>query len=214
MGIGGQSGMVITWVIIIFTSIVSFTAFNRNDIFNRWKFNPYIIIQDKQWYRFFTYSLLHADWMHLLMNMFVLYSFGEQVEFFMKYYFGVKGLLFYGLLYIGGFFLSVIPSFEKHKHDSWYNAVGASGAVSAVVFSSIIFMPTSKMILIFLPFPIPAPIFGILYLIFSAYMARRASDNIGHDAHFWGALFGALFTIALKPVLAISFYYQLIHSIF
>ncbi|MFH0867155.1 MAG: rhomboid family intramembrane serine protease, partial [Bacteroidota bacterium] len=100
----------------------------------------------------------------------------------------------------------------KHKHHSWYNAVGASGAVSAVVFSSIIFWPSSKIGLLLLPIPIPASIFGILYLLFSAYMARRASDNIGHDAHFWGALFGALFTIALKPALAISFYYQLMHS--
>jgi len=214
MGIGRPSGMMITWIIIIVTCIFSITAFNRRDIFDRWKFNPYIIIQSKQWYRFFTYSLLHADWVHLTMNMFVLYSFGELVEIYMKYYFGIKGLMLYALLYIGGVFLSVVPSFEKHKLHSWYNAVGASGAVSAVVFSSIIIMPSMKMYLLFLPFPISAPIFGILYLIFSAYMARKASDNIGHDAHFWGALFGALFTIALKPALAISFYYQLLHSIF
>lgn len=204
--------MVITWIIIVITTVASLIAFNRNDLFNRWKFNPYQVLHAKQWYRFLTYGILHADWFHLIINMFVLYSFGEQVEFFMKYYFGAKGLLFFVLLYVGGICLSVIPSFEKHKKHIWYNAVGASGAVSAVVFSSIIFWPSSKIGLLLLPIPIPASIFGILYLIFSAYMARRASDNIGHDAHFWGAIYGVLFTIALKPSLALSFYYQLLHS--
>ncbi len=204
--------MVITWIIIVITTVASLIAFNRDDLFNRWKFNPYQALNAKQWYRFLTYGILHADWFHLIINMFVLYSFGEQVEFFMKYYFGFKGLLYYVLLYFGGICLSVIPSFEKHKHHSWYNAVGASGAVSAVVFSSIIFWPSSKIGLLFLPIPVPASVFGILYLIFSAYMARRASDNIGHDAHFWGAIYGVLFTIALKPVLVLSFYYQLMHS--
>jgi membrane associated rhomboid family serine protease len=203
--------MVITWIIIIFTAGTSLIAFNRDELFNRWKFNPYQALHARQWYRFFTYGLLHADWFHLIINMFVLYSFGEQVEFFMKYYFGSQGKLFYVLLYIGGICLSVIPSFFKHKQHEWYNAVGASGAVSAVVFSSIIFWPSSKIALLFLPIPIPASIFGILYLIFSAYMARRAKDNIGHDAHFWGALFGALFTIVLKPALALTFYHQLLH---
>jgi len=142
--------------------------------------------------------------------MFVLYSFGGQVEYLMVFIFGMKGYLYYILLYIGGIFLSVVPSFEKHRNDSWYNAVGASGAVSAVVFSSIIFLPSSKIVFLLLPFPIPAVVFGILYLVYSAYMAKRATDNIGHDAHFWGALFGAVFTIALKPALAVSFAEQLL----
>lgn len=204
--------MIITWIIIVITTVASLIAFNRDDLFNRWKFNPYQVLHAKQWYRFLTYGILHADWLHLIINMFVLYSFGRRVENLMKDIFGSQGLLFYFLLYFGGIFLSVIPSFEKHRNHSWYNAVGASGAVSAVVFSSIILEPSSKIGLIFLPIPIPASIFGILYLLFSAYMARRASDNIGHDAHFWGALFGALLTIALKPTLAILFYHQLLHS--
>lgn len=201
--------MLVTWIIIFFTAGISLIAFSKQELFEKWKFNAYLIRESRQWYRFFTYAVLHADWMHLLINMFVLYSFGESVELLMKYYFGAKGILYFILLYIGGIILSVIPSFEKHKHDSWYNAVGASGAVSAVVFSSIIFMPNAKLMLMFLPIPIPAAIFGILYLVFSAFMAKRAKDNIGHDAHFWGALFGALFTIALKPVLAIYFLHQL-----
>ncbi len=201
--------MIITWIFIIITAAVSIPAFSNKELFSRLRFNPYIIKETRQWYRFFTYGLLHADWAHLMINMFVLYSFGEMVENFMKYYFGLKGNLYYVLLYIGGIFISVVPAFEKHRNDSWYNAVGASGAVSAVVFSSIIFWPSSKIMFLLLPIPIPAVVFGVLYLVYSAYMSRRASDNIGHDAHFWGALFGVLFTIVLKPELALIFVKQL-----
>jgi len=201
--------MLITYIIIIITASVSIPAFSNQELFARMRFNPYIIKETKQWYRFFSYGLLHANWAHLLMNMFVLYSFGEQVEYFMKLYFGLKGNLYYALLYVGAIIISVVPSFEKHKNDSWYNAVGASGAVSAVVFSSIIFWPTSKIMFLLLPIPIPATVFGILYLAYSAYMAKRGTDNIGHDAHFWGALFGVVFTIVLKPELALLFVKQL-----
>ena len=202
--------MLITYIIIIFTASVSIPAFTNHELFAKMRFNAYIIKESKQWYRFFSYGLLHANWAHLIMNMFVLYSFGGQVEYLMKYCFGMQGNFYYAVLYVGAIFISVIPSFEKHKRDSWYNAVGASGAVSAVVFSSIIFMPTSKIELLFLPIPIPAAIFGILYLVYSAYMAKRGTDNIGHDAHFWGALFGAIFTIAIKPELALLFLQQLL----
>ena len=197
--------MKITWLIILATSIVTYVAFNHSELFSRFRFNPYIIRERKQWYRFFSYGMIHADWMHLLVNMFVLYSFGGIVEMFMVGYFGAKGLLYFVLLYVGALFMSVVPSFEKQKHNIYYNAVGASGAVSAVVFSSIIFYPDSKIIFMFIPFPIPSTIFGIIYLIYSAVMAKRAQDNIGHDAHFWGAVFGVLFTIALKPALFQAF---------
>jgi len=203
--------MIITWVIIIITCAVSIPAFSNGVLFSNLKFNPYIIKETRQWHRFFTYGVLHADWTHLIVNMFVLYSFGEQVEFMMRYYFGAKGLLYFVLLYVGAIFLSVVPSFEKHKNDSWYNAVGASGAVSAVLFSSIFLLPGSKIMLLFFPVPMPAPVFGILYLFFSAYMARKGTDNIGHDVHLWGALFGSVFTIAIKPELFMIFINQLQH---
>lgn len=197
--------MKITWFLIIVTSLVSYFAFNNRELFSKFRFNPYIIREKKQWYRFFSYGMIHADWMHLIVNMFVLYSFGGIVELFMVGYFGVKGFLYYFLLYGGALFMSVVPSFEKQKHNIYYNAVGASGAVSAVVFSSIIFYPDSKIIFMFIPFPIPSTVFGIIYLVYSAVMAKRAQDNIGHDAHFWGAVFGVLFTIALKPALFNAF---------
>jgi membrane associated rhomboid family serine protease len=104
-------------------------------------------------------------------------------------------------LYIGGAALSTLPSYGKHKDDYSYTAVGASGAVSAVVFASIIFDPWSKLIIFPIPIGIPAILFGFLYLIYSWYMGKKNIDNVGHDAHFWGAVFGFVFTIILKPAL-------------
>jgi membrane associated rhomboid family serine protease len=109
------------------------------------------------------------------------------------------------LLYVGGIMFSVLFDFGRHKNDIGYNAVGASGAVSAIVFASILLYPAGGVYLFFIPIEIPSPVFGILYLIYSVYMGRRGGDNIGHDAHFWGAIFGIVFTLALKPQLALDF---------
>lgn len=198
-----------TFFFIGITVIVSFVAFNRRDIFDGLKFNAYFIHQRKEWYRFFSYGLIHADWMHLMINMFVLYSFGEIVEQFFNYYFEFKGYIYFALLYIGGIGFSSLFDYGKYKKDIYYNAVGASGAVSAVVFSSIILYPVGKIFLFFIPIGIPAPIFGILYLAYSVYMGKKGTDNIGHSAHFWGAIYGIAFTIAIKPQLLIIFYQML-----
>ena len=201
--------MKITWIIILLTSAISIPAFSNRAFFDKMKFNAFIIKENKQWYRFISYGLIHADWMHLLINMFVLYSFGEQVEMMFIYIFGLKGTILFLILYVTAIFISAYPSYEKHKNNSWYNAVGASGAVSAILFSSILLLPSSKIYLLFIPFPIPAVIFGILYLIYSAYMAKKSVDNIGHDAHFWGAVYGLTFPIVLKPSLFLNFINQI-----
>jgi len=204
--------MTVTIVIVIITVIVSLLAFNNREIFRRLAFNAYDIKHFKNSYRFLSYALIHADWIHLLVNMMVLYSFGRIVEAYYQIYFGIKGILYYVLLYVGGTALSTLPSYGKHKDDYSYTAVGASGAVSAVVFASIIFDPLSKIYIFLIPIGIPAIIFGILYLIYSAYMGKKNIDNIGHDAHFWGAIFGFVFTIVLKPVLIVNLYYTLLNS--
>jgi membrane associated rhomboid family serine protease len=201
--------MIVTYLIIAISVITSLIAFNRPDIFDKFKFNAYAISKYKEWYRFFTYGIIHADYMHLFINMFVFYSFGEIVETVFGLYFGSKSTLFYILLYVGGIAFSSLWDFGKHKNDSYYNAVGASGAVSAILFSSIILYPQGRIFLFFIPIGIPAPIFGILYLAYSAYMAKKGTDNVGHSAHFWGAIYGIAFTIALKPSLAITFFENL-----
>jgi membrane associated rhomboid family serine protease len=113
------------------------------------------------------------------------------------------------LLYLGGLILSIIPAYGKNKNNVFYNSVGASGAVSAVVFSSIILYPAGKIFLFFIPIGIPAPIFGILYLVYEYYMSKKGKDNIGHDAHFWGAVFGVMYIIAIRPQFAVSFLQQI-----
>ncbi len=199
----------VLYLIIGITIIISLVAFNRRDIFDKLRFNAYAIKHDREGWRFFSYALLHADWIHLFINMFVLYSFGEVVWAYFLFLFEGKAILFFLLLYIGGVIFSVLIDFGIHKDNPNYAAVGASGAVSAVVFSSIILMPTAKLYLFFIPIPIPAAVFGILYLIYSAYQGKRGHDNVGHNAHFWGAVYGITFTIALKPRLAILFLEQL-----
>ena len=194
-----------TYILIGITVVVSILAFNRRELFDKLKFNAYLIAERREWYRFVSYGLVHADYMHLFINMFVLFSFGEIVEAFYNHYFGSKAILFYLLLYAGGIAFSTLFDFGAHKKDSWYNAVGASGAVAAVVFSSIILYPAGKIFLFFIPIGIPAPVFGLLYLVYSFYMAKKGSDNIGHNAHFFGALFGILFTILLDTDILRSF---------
>ncbi len=197
--------MSITLFIILATVLVSISGFGHGIAFERMKFNAYEIRRKKQFYRFLSYGLLHVDYMHLLVNMFVLYSFGRNVEAMFMVHFGKIGGLFFVLLYISGLVCSVIPSYFKHNKNHYYNAVGASGAVSAVLFSSILLYPQGSVMFIFFPVPIPAFIFGLLYLVYSAYMARRGTDNVGHDVHFWGAIFGVVFTTVLDPALFLSF---------
>jgi membrane associated rhomboid family serine protease len=201
--------MTVTYIIIAVTVLISILGFNNVELFDRFKFNAYDVKHSNHWYRFFTYGFLHAGYVHLIVNMFVLYSFGSVIETFFPHYFPSKHVFYYLLLYMGGLILSVIPAFGKHKNDVFYNAVGASGAISAVIFSSIILFPTGKIFLFFIPIPIPAPVFGIFYVVYEVYMSRNAKDNIGHDAHLWGAIFGIIYTIALKPSLVMIFLQQL-----
>jgi membrane associated rhomboid family serine protease len=203
-----------TLLIIIVTCIVSILAFNKPKIFSKMQLNPYLISHRKEWYRLFTHALLHADWIHLIINMFVLYSFGTALE---QCFEGLEARgtikfykLFYLFFYVMSILVSTLTTVKKHKDDVWYNAVGASGAVSAVVFATIFFNPWGKLYFYGF-FPIPGIVFGILYLVYSNYMSRRDGDNINHDAHFLGAVFGFIFPIILDFKLFNYFISQLIH---
>lgn len=200
----------ITILIIVLTSVISIAGFYNKELQGRLLFSPLMIAEHRQVYRFLTHAFVHADWIHLAVNMFVLLSFGRATEVYFMNFFGDKGWYFFLLLYIGGILLSSTPSFAKNKTNKFYHAVGASGAVSAVVFSSILINPLSAIRFVFIPFDIPAFIFGILYLIYSAYMAKKGNDNIGHDAHFWGAVFGFVFTLILHPALGTAFIRQIV----
>ncbi|PLX04744.1 MAG: rhomboid family intramembrane serine protease [Marinilabiliales bacterium] len=191
--------MSISIIIIAITVIISVLAFNKLELFDKLKFNPYLIKEHKQWWRFLSHALLHSDWMHLLINMYVLYSFSSIVEDTYFNLFSYRGLLYFVLLYVGGVLFSTVFDYSKQKSNPYYNAVGASGAVSAVVFSSILIFPGGSIFLFPIPFPIPSWVFGILYIVYSAYMGKKANDNIGHNAHLWGAIYGIVFTAVTIP---------------
>jgi membrane associated rhomboid family serine protease len=199
----------ITYIIIFITILVSIIAMDKHSLKNKLMFNAYMINHRKEWYRFFSNGLIHADWMHLAFNMYALYIFGRTTEAGYLYEFENRGFLFFILLYVGGLAMSSLYSYERYKNDIYYNALGASGAVSAVVFASIILSPNTKLLFLFLPVPIPAYLFGLIFLAIEYYLGKRSRDNIGHDAHFWGAVFGAVFTIILKPSLLSDFIQQI-----
>ena len=201
--------MLINYIIIIATLVVSVISWRNPELFAKLRFNASLVKERKEYWRILSYGLIHADWVHLGINMFVLYSFGSVVIQYFSLVFPGNGILYYLLLYISGLGFSIIPAYAKHKNNPYYNAVGASGAVSAVLFSSIVFNPMNKIYLFPIPIGIPAVIFGILYIAYSAYMNKKSSDNIGHDAHLWGGIYGFLITIALKPELISHFFNQI-----
>ena len=193
-----------TLLLIASISIVSALAFSQQRIMYNLQFNAYKIVQGKQWYRLITHAFVHANWEHLLVNMIVLYSFGTAVEQFFGLNFGDQGRSYYLFLIFGSVIFSTLYSLYQNRSNPYYNAVGASGAVSAVLFTAIFFDPWNN-IYFFGILPIPGIIFGGLYLYYSYYMSTKKADNIGHDTHFLGAIFGFLLPIVLKPALLIGF---------
>lgn len=185
----------ITILILIVTCIVSFTAFSNQKVINDLIFYPPAISERNQWYRFVTNGFIHADIAHLAFNMLSLYLFGDFVEKYFNYYFEEKGRALYLAMYLTGLIVCLVPTYLQQKHNYQYRSLGASGAVSAVVFAGIFLDPTIKIGLFILPPIIPGFIFGPLYLFLSVYMAKRGGDNVNHSAHFWGAIWGVVFII-------------------
>jgi membrane associated rhomboid family serine protease len=185
-----------TLIIIIVTLIISVIAFYSDEVMSKMMLNPYQVYHKKEWYRMITHGFLHADWTHLIINMIVLYSFGSNVEAWFRklkmagYIDSVA--ITYSLLYFGGIIISSMITLFRHRNNRWYNSVGASGAVSAIIFTSIFFNPLDRLYF-FAVIPIPGIVFAILYLVYSSYMSRRSRDNINHDAHLLGAVYGFAF---------------------
>ena len=194
----------ITLTLIIIIGLISVVTFYQPDIMSQLQFNAFQIYHRKQFYRMVTHAFVHANWEHLIVNMIVLMSFGNVVEHYFRGYFGSNGVYYYLLLFFGSIIFSSLWSLYKQKNNYYYNAVGASGAVSAVLFAAIFFDPWSS-IYFFGILPIPGIIFGGLYLYYSWYMSRKNIDNIGHDAHFLGAVFGFFLPIIIKPALFMEF---------
>ena len=185
--------LTITIIILLLTCVISFTAFSNEKITNDLIFYPTAVTNNKQWYRFITCGFIHADIMHLAFNMYTFYLFGGMVEQAFTDIFGESGKALYAVMYITALVACLLPTYFKHKNDYYYRSLGASGAVSAVIFIGIVLNPTMGMSIFPIPINIPAFVFGPLYLIVSAYLSKKGRGNINHSAHIWGALYGIIF---------------------
>lgn len=193
-----------TIILIAVTVVVSYAAFNSPKLMDQLQFNASKIYYKKEYHRLITHAFLHANWEHLLVNMIVLFSFGMAIENYFRHYFGNNQIGYFFLLYFGGIVVSNLYALFKHRKNYFYNAVGASGAVSAVLFAAIFFEPW-KMIYFFGILPIPGIIFAVLYLVYSYQMSKKQGDNVAHDAHFLGALYGFIFPALINSRLLEKF---------
>ena len=201
--------MSITLLIIIVTVVVSLAAFNNPALMNNLLFYPYQIWRRNEWHRLLSCGFIHADMGHLFFNLFALYGFGEYIEGAFGYTFGAKGTVLFVVMYFGAIATADILNLFQQKDNPQYRSLGASGGVSAVIFSFILFNPFGKIYLFFIPIGIPAFAFGGIYLAYCVYMAKRGGDNIGHIAHFTGSIFGFVFPILFEPRLLSYFIAQL-----
>lgn len=215
--VGNDPGPLDAPMTFLILAITIFTSYRyMDDPYEKSKlmFNGPAIHRKGEWYRFLSHGFVHADWVHLFFNSFVLYMFGTLVEMAFQSIFGIMGGIIFLLLYVTGLVMSSVYSFYKHKDNSRYYSLGASGAVASVVFAFILMAPTAGMGLLIISditgIYFPAFIFGFLYLAYSAYMSKHGNDNIGHDAHYWGSVWGFVFLAALKPILVLYFFEEIV----
>jgi membrane associated rhomboid family serine protease len=198
-----------TIAIVLITVLISIPAMNDERLVNKLILWPKKMTSPGEYYRLLTSGFIHADWGHLFFNMFTMFFIGTSVE----YVFSIIGTPWlYVLLYLSGIIAASIPSFIKHRNNAYYRALGASGGVSAVLFSYVYFAPWEKIYIYFIK--VPSIIFAVIYLGYSAYMSRKGTDNIGHDAHFYGAVYGLIFTFLVDPSHGQNFLYQITHPSF
>jgi len=192
--------MSVTLILIIITVLISIFAFSSHKTMDDLIFYPSAITQKNQYYRFITYGFIHADISHLFFNMYAFYLFGGVCENSFINIFGNYGKTFYVLMYFLSLIICVIPDFLKYKHNPDYRSLGASGAVSAVVFAYILFNPMQGIGLLFIPVFIPGFLFGILFLIVSYFLGKKGGSRVNHSAHIWGAIFGVVFLVIFSQL--------------
>lgn len=193
-----MQSITLTTGIIGITVLVSWYVLSKPDILQRMMNNPYRVQKNQEYYRFITSGLIHANFTHLLWNMFSLYFFGRVVEQYFSFIFGEAGPYFFIGFYILAIIVSDLPTYFKNRNNPGYNSLGASGGVAAIIFASVLFQPMEKICLYFV-ICLPGFILAIVYIIWSYYNGKKSNDNINHDAHLYGALFGVLFCAVLYP---------------
>lgn len=184
-------------ILIVLTVLVSWAAFNNRRLLDRLILWPPAIDRHKQYDRLVTYGFIHADFPHLLFNMVTLYFFGGPIELLMERLTG--NMLVYPLFYLSALVVSILPSYLKNQKNPNYMSLGASGAVSAVLFAFILMAPWTGIFFFFIPIPIPAILYAVFYVGYSIWMDRRGGDNVNHSAHLAGAAFGVMFLLIMEP---------------
>jgi len=205
-----MEGSISTIIIIAITCVVSFAAFGNPKLLDALVFWPPAVTKKHDYSRFLSYGFVHGDFQHLLFNMITLYFFGRVIEGFVNSQLGAYG---FGLFYLSGLIVSILPTYFQHRNDEDYRSLGASGAVSAVLFAFILFQPWA-MIYFFFAIPIPAIVYAVLYVGYTIWANRRGGDRINHSAHLWGAAYGVAFVLVLKPEVLSLFVERLMHPKF
>ena len=202
-------GFSVTIALVVATVAVSWFAFNNPRLLDRLLLWPPAVQRRHQYDRLLAHGFVHADWQHLLFNMITLYFFGRYAEQLFLPYIGAAGFL---LFYLSAILVAILPTYLRHRHDPSYRSLGASGAVSAVLFAYILVNPWSLIFVFFLP--VPAILYGVFYVGYSVWMDRQGRDNVNHSAHLWGAGYGVLFTIMMEPRVIPFFLDRLLHPSF
>ena len=201
--------MSITLILVIITSGISYYALNNYSLMDKMIFNPHRVSQRNEYYRFITSGFVHADFGHLIFNMLSLWFVGEGIERLFGMLFGSSGTFYFLFLYIAGIVVADIPTFIKHRNNSRYNSLGASGGVSAVLFAAILINPLMDIYLYFF-IKLKAFVFGILFLAYSIYEGRRGRSYVNHSAHIYGAVFGMVFMAIVYPSAVPDFFQQIL----
>ncbi|HEY9111637.1 MAG TPA: rhomboid family intramembrane serine protease [Rhodanobacteraceae bacterium] len=194
----------LTLAIIAITGIVSWIAFKDGKLMQRLLLWPPAIEKKHEYWRLLSYGLVHADFQHLLFNMITLFFFGRAMEWLYAQHLGPLGFLWF---YLGGLLVSILPTYIQNRRNANYRSLGASGAVSAVLFAFILLSPWSMIFVFF--FPVPAILYAVAFVAFSIWMDHRGGSYINHSAHMWGAAYGIVFTVLMEPRVIPVFLQQL-----
>lgn len=204
--------MSITLIIVIVNVLFSLQGFNNPAFFDKFKHCPYVEHRHKEYYRWLTSGFLHVDYLHLAVNMYVFWMFGGTVEKIYQSHFGASGgSILFVLMYFTSIVAGDLVTYAKHKDNPYYTAVGASGGVSGILFAFILFHPWAEMSLYGI-IPFRAIVGGVLYMVYEEWASRKAQDNVGHDAHMFGAIAGMIVTVVLEPQIYKDFIFQLLHE--
>jgi membrane associated rhomboid family serine protease len=197
----------ITILLVLSTVLVTILAFNTPKILDDFMMIPTRVSKYKEYFRFISSGFIHADYQHLIFNMFALFSFGRNTEMVFNDICSFAPNLMYLMFYLSAIVVSMIPSYFKNKNNVRYRSLGASGGVSAIVYTNVLFNPLGTVYVFILP--MPTIVFGVLYIAYSIYMGKKNIDNVGHEVHLWGSIYGFFFPLFFQPLLIISFFAQI-----